>query len=124
VRVLGLVAPILDIPTRIGPRNDVAHFAPYALQRHKARALGPMKDPERPRFWAASSRAGSAIPSLFRKNGVYKSYAPKSRGSHPFRWTILQVLREKKRMPMGELRREVHEHYMEIETRNLQCGLG
>lgn len=51
--------------------------------------------------------------------------------AHPFRWTILEVLREKKRIPMGELRRLVEERYMPIETRNLQfhvfkmqmCGL-
>lgn len=51
--------------------------------------------------------------------------------SHPFRWTILEVLREKKRLPMGELRRLVEERYLPIETRNLQfhvmkmqlCGL-
>lgn len=40
--------------------------------------------------------------------------------SHPFRLTILEVLRDKKQMPMGELRRAVSERYMEIETRNLQ----
>lgn len=51
--------------------------------------------------------------------------------AHPFRVTILEILREKKRIPMGELRRLVEERYMPIETRNLQfhvfkmqmCGL-
>lgn len=40
--------------------------------------------------------------------------------AHPYRLTILEVLREKKQMPMGELRRVVSERYLEIETRNLQ----
>lgn len=40
--------------------------------------------------------------------------------AHPFRVTILEILREKKRLPMGELRRLVEERYMPIETRNLQ----
>lgn len=40
--------------------------------------------------------------------------------AHPFRVTILEILREKKRLPMGELRRLVEEAYMPIETRNLQ----
>lgn len=51
--------------------------------------------------------------------------------AHPFRVTILEILREKKRVPMGELRRLVEERYLPIETRNLQfhvfkmqmCGL-
>jgi len=51
--------------------------------------------------------------------------------AHPFRVTILEILRQKKRVPMGELRRLVEERYMPIETRNLQfhvfkmqmCGL-
>lgn len=40
--------------------------------------------------------------------------------AHPFRLTILEILRKKKRLPMGELRRLVEEAYMPIETRNLQ----
>lgn len=51
--------------------------------------------------------------------------------AHPFRVTILTILREKQRLPMGELRRLVAARYMPIETRNLQfhvykmqmCGL-
>lgn len=51
--------------------------------------------------------------------------------AHPFRVTILEILREKKRLPMGELRRLVEARYLPIETRNLQfhvfkmqmCGL-
>lgn len=40
--------------------------------------------------------------------------------AHPFRLTILDILRKKKRLPMAELRRLVEAQYMPIETRNLQ----
>lgn len=51
--------------------------------------------------------------------------------SHAFRFVIMDILTERKRLPMAELRRLVEEAYMPIETRNLQfhvfkmqmCGL-
>lgn len=40
--------------------------------------------------------------------------------AHAFRITILNILREEKRMSMADLRRAVAARYMDIETRNLQ----
>lgn len=40
--------------------------------------------------------------------------------AHAFRITILEILREEKRMSMADLRRAVAARYMDIETRNLQ----
>lgn len=40
--------------------------------------------------------------------------------AHAFRLTILEILREEKRMSMADLRRAVAARYKDIETRNLQ----
>lgn len=40
--------------------------------------------------------------------------------AHAFRLTILEILREEKRMSMADLRRAVAARYRDIETRNLQ----
>lgn len=43
--------------------------------------------------------------------------------AHPFRVTILRVLRKQKRMTLADLRRAVGEAYIPIEAKNLQFHL-
>lgn len=43
--------------------------------------------------------------------------------AHPFRVTVLRVLREEKRMTLADLRRAVEKAYMPIDAKNLQFHL-